>query len=74
MDKQIATAAQIDQPAPSRPDATREVTREVTRDITWQECEINAEDCRIKAEQQPSLRDLYLGQAAYWDQMMKKLL
>jgi hypothetical protein len=70
MDKQITTVAQIERPAPSRPD----ITRDVTRDITWQECEINAEDCRIKAEQQPSLRDLYLGQAAYWDQMMKKLV
>jgi len=41
--------------------------------VTSNECVINAENCRIKAEQQRSMRDLYLSQAACWDQLAKKL-
>jgi hypothetical protein len=65
MGKEIAIVGQ--------PGEVAQKTSDVIRDVTWQECEINAEDCRIKAVQRPSLRDLYLAEAAYWDQMLKKL-
>jgi hypothetical protein len=42
-------------------------------EVTWNECVINAEDCRIKAVQHPTMRDLYLTQAAYWDRLAAKL-
>ena len=74
MDKQIATVAQTEQTAPSTSSVSPDVVPYVTRDITWQQCEINAEDCRIKAEQQPSLRDIFLTQAAYWDRLKEKLV
>ena len=69
MDKQIVLDPQI---APA--EQTPQLRPDVRRDFTWQECEINAEDCRIKAERDPSLRDLYLAQAAYWDQLKEKLV
>lgn len=36
-------------------------------EVTWNQCVINAEDCRIKAVQEPAKREVFLAQAAYWD-------
>lgn len=72
MDKQFVNT--VSEPTGQTAPSPAEITRDVTRGTTWQECEINAEDCRIKAEQQPSLRDSYLAQAAYWDLLKEKLV
>ena len=69
MDKQIVLNPQI-----AQTERTAQLWPAVSRDFTWQECEINAEDCRIKAERDPTLRDLHLAQAAYWDRLIEKLL
>lgn len=41
--------------------------------LTWQDCDINAEDCRIKAVLQPSLREKYLNEARWWDALAARL-
>jgi hypothetical protein len=48
-------------------------TEETTEpEVTWNECVINAEDCRIKAQQNPTQSAVLLAQAKYWDLMASK--
>ena len=41
--------------------------------LTWNDCVINAEDCRIKAVRQPHHRDDFLKMARWWDGIAEQL-
>ena len=41
-------------------------------EATYRECDVNAEDCRIKAEQTPHLRTVYLDQARFWESLAEE--
>jgi len=41
--------------------------------VSWNDCVINAEDCRIKAVQQPDRREEFLNAARRWDALAATL-
>jgi hypothetical protein len=40
--------------------------------LTWQKCLVYAEDCLIKAEQEPQHREMHVAQARYWNERARE--